>query len=111
MMCFIHMKPSSTRELDKLSSHVKIHLSRSQSPEIRSFVNDVWTPVFLQRNLASSLPMMSIGCHSLGIFLTIATSTCLPVLFGSPLQQKEFMPLHCIPFFRRILITLILSTP
>src|SRR5437762_13044182 len=68
------------------------------------------TPVFLQRNLASSLPMVSIGCRSFGIFLTIATSTCLPVLFGSPLQQKEFMPLHCIPFFRRILITLILST-
>src|SRR6266496_648790 len=105
------MKPSSTRELDKLFSHVKIRLSRFQLPTEIVSINDVWTLVFLAQNLASSHPMVIIGCHSLGIFLTIATLICLPVLFEGLLQQKKFTPVHYIPFSRRIQITSTLSIP
>src|SRR5947207_14005725 len=105
------MKPSLMSELDKLFSHIKTCFSRFQLLMEIISINDVWTLTFSQQNLALSHSLMIIGCHSLGIFLTIATSTYLPVLFGSPLQQKEFTSLHYIPFSRRIQITSTLSIP
>src|SRR5437762_2001757 len=101
-MFFAHMRPLSTREQAKLLSHVKIRLSRVALPTEIVSINDVWTLVFLQQNLASSHPMVIIGCHSLRIFLTIATLICLLVLFEGLLQQKKFTPLHYIPFSLQI---------